>query len=230
MWSDTLPTPVQKYFQKVLPPNFPFIKEAVCSQEGQLRTSLQSKRWMPFTANQIVEPVATSFKWSADIKLIPFLHLKVVDSFQQGFGRSQVGIGPLILDSAGDNLEMNLGSMHRFLAEAVWYPTALLPQSGVKWEATDDKRARASLSYQSQSVELEFIFDDQSFVSGIFTKGRWGKFGKEFKLAPWEGHFREYKKHQGFLIPEYGEVGWYEESRWEKVWWGRIKDLQFTFG
>lgn len=229
MWSDNLPSPVQKYFQKVLPPHFPLIKQAICSQEGQARTSLHSKRWMPFTANQLVEPVATSFKWSADIRLIPFIHLKVVDSFQQGFGRSHVGVGPFVLDAAGDTPQMNLGSMHRYLAEAVWYPTALLPQSGVKWEPVNDQRARASLSYQGQSVELDFIFDEHHLVSGIFTSVRWGKFGKEFKLTPWEGHFREYKKHQGFLIPEYGEVGWYEGSSWEKVWWGRIKDLQFIF-
>ena len=38
------------------------------------------------------------------------------------------------------------GELMRFFAEAAWYPTALLPSQGVRWEAMDDRTARATLA------------------------------------------------------------------------------------
>ena len=43
---------------------------------------------------------------------------------------------------------VNLEEGLRYLAEAVWMPSALLPSNGVAWEAVDDLHARASLTYQ----------------------------------------------------------------------------------
>jgi hypothetical protein len=35
----------------------------------------------------------------------------------------------------------------RYLAKAVWYPTALLPRQGVRWDLIDEATARASLTF-----------------------------------------------------------------------------------
>ena len=39
--------------------------------------------------------------------------------------------------------EVAQGELMRFFAEAAWYPTALLPSQGVRWQAVDDTSARA---------------------------------------------------------------------------------------
>jgi len=37
--------------------------------------------------------------------------------------------------------EMARGELMRFLAEATWYPTRLLPGNGMSWDAIDDSTA-----------------------------------------------------------------------------------------
>lgn len=37
------------------------------------------------------------------------------------------------------------GEFMRFFAEAAWYPTALLPSQGVRWQAVDAHTASARL-------------------------------------------------------------------------------------
>ena len=48
--------------------------------------------------------------------------------------------------------ELAHGELMRYLAEAPWYPTALLPGQGVRWEPIDDVSARASLTDGATTV------------------------------------------------------------------------------
>ena len=121
-----------------------------------------------------------------------------------------------------DTPEMNSGSLHRYLAEAVWYPTALRPSANLKWTRIDAARALATLTNQDVTVSLEFRFAETGEVAGIYTPGRWGTFGRGYRQVPWEGHFREYRYRDGFLVPTEGDVGWYVDNGWHAVWKGRI--------
>jgi len=38
--------------------------------------------------------------------------------------------------------EIAQGELMRFFAEAAWYPTALLPSQGVRWEAVNDTSSK----------------------------------------------------------------------------------------
>jgi hypothetical protein len=60
----------------------------------------------------------------------------------------------------GGTPEMNAGSLHRYLAEAVWYPTALLPGPNLNWTAIDSSKALATLTDHGIMVALEFRFAD----------------------------------------------------------------------
>ncbi|WP_425532220.1 DUF6920 family protein [Aromatoleum anaerobium] len=46
-----------------------------------------------------------------------------------GSGQAQL-LSAVTVASDRDKPELNSGSLHRYLAEAVWYPTALLPSAG----------------------------------------------------------------------------------------------------
>jgi hypothetical protein len=43
----------------------------------------------------------------------------------------------------------------RFLAEAPWYPTTLLPGQGVRWKAIDDSTASATIQDGDTRVTLD---------------------------------------------------------------------------
>ena len=78
----------------------------------------------------IVTPL---FNASGDSILLPALHLRVTDSLLGGVGAGNVSLMSAIkVGSDAGNPELNSGALYRYLAESVWHPTTLLPQSGVK--------------------------------------------------------------------------------------------------
>jgi hypothetical protein len=124
---------------------------------------------------------------------------------------------------------MNSGALHRYLAEAVWYPTALLPSTYLHWSPIDDTKALASLTDSGITVHLEFSFNDDGEVTGIYSPGRWGTFDGGYKQVPWEGHFRKYEVRDGMWVPTEGEVGWYSSGEWQSVWKGTIAEVSYEF-
>jgi hypothetical protein len=117
---------------------------------------------------------------------------------------------------------MNSGSLHRYLAEAVWYPTALLPSRTLKWTAIDATASLATLAYRDVSVSLEFRFAPTGEVTGIYTPARWGMFSGRYSQVPWEGHFRDYRDRDGVVVPTEGDVGRYVDDEWRAVWKGTV--------
>ena len=124
--------------------------------------------------------------------------------------------------------ELNSGSLHRYLAEGVWYPTALLPPS-VVWSSIDGGAAQATLKDRGTIVALEFRFNDMGEVTSIYAPRRFGRFDGGYMQVPWEVHIRDYEVRSGVRVPTYGEVGWYEDGVCETVWKGNLADVDYGF-
>lgn len=69
--------------------------------------------------------------------------------------------------------ELKAGALHRYLAEAVWYPTALLPGAGVQKSPIDDARAVATLTDGGNTVSLELRFNEAGEALVVHTLGHW---------------------------------------------------------
>lgn len=223
-----LPAPVQRYLRHVLPEPSTMVHLARYTQTGALRTHTRSRHWLAFKATQWVAPAATAFVWDARVQLLPLLHVRVRDSLVGGFGSGQVALmSALPLARTGANLPMNSGALHRFLAEAVWYPSALLPSEALHWSPIDDTSALATLREGDVSVSLEFRFNARDEVAAIFTPARWGAFDGGYRQAAWEGHFGSCTRHAGVAVPGEGEVGWYgDDGQWQAVWRGAVAAAQ----
>lgn len=219
----SLPMPVQKYFKHVLKDGQPIIKSAKFKQHGKLITEIQSNKWLSFEADYFATPLSPGFFWNAKIFMIPFFHIRVLDSYHAGKGTGLVRLLSLwTIEKESDHLEINSGALHRYLAEAVWFPTALLPQTGVRWDSLDNSRAIATLNNHGLSVSLEFRFNKIGEVVSIYSPGRWGRFDGVYKQIGWEGHFSDYIEKGGMRIPRRGEVGWYNINELKIVWRGEI--------
>jgi hypothetical protein len=227
---DSLPAPVARYLAHVLPDGWRPVAVARFRQVGELRPDIEKERWSRFEATQTVVPPVNGFVWNAQIGIAPLLHVRVLDAYVGGEGSGRVSLLSALTVAREDGRhELSSGSLHRYLAEAVWYPTALWPSAFVQWTAVDDTKALATLTDGALTVSLDFCFNDADEVTGIYSPARWGRFGGDYVQAPWEGHFRSYEERDGMLVPTEGEVGWYSSGTWQSVWRGKVVDASYEF-
>jgi len=223
-----LPPPVARYFQHVLTDGQKLIRTAELQQSGELRTDTDSNTWSPFTASQTVVPRATGFLWNARIRMPLGTHVRVIDSYFGGVGSGRVSLlSAFSVASEEDVPELNSGALHRYLAEGAWFPTALLPQSGVVWSPINDHTALATLTDRNITVSLEFRFNEVGEVTGIYSAGRYGQFEGGYRQVPWQGNFRDYHDQAGMRVPSYGEVGWYDNGVLQLVWKGNVNSVRY---
>ena len=225
------PAPVRRYLRRVLQDGAVPVTTARFTQRGRLRTGSAAKRWMAFDALHVVRPARTEFVWTADVQAFGPLHLRVIDSLQAGRGAGEVkALSVWRVAASTPCHEMDCGALHRFLAEAVWYPTALVPGPRLRWTAIDETRALATLSIDTASVALEFRFDGDDQVASIYTPARWGRFGRRFEQHGWEGHFSRYQWIDGLRVPRHGDVGWFVGAQWACVWEGDVVTADYEWG
>lgn len=168
-----LPAPVRAYFENTLQEGQPYIDSVRVKQDGKLRLGDASSSWKPFTATQHVTVDPPGFFWNAAISLVPFVSLHIRDLFRDGDGSAEVSLyGIVPLDRAGPSQELNEAELARYLAEAVWYPTALLPSEGVQWEPVDERTAKATIDHGDVSASLTFSFNEDDEVTRIYTEKR----------------------------------------------------------
>ena len=214
-----LPAPVVRYFEFALTPGQRLVRAARLEQAGSF--AMKRDAWVPFTATEHLTARPVGFVWDARIRMVPLIPALVRDSYIGGEGAmlgTMAGVVPLV-DQHG-TASMASGALMRYLAEAVWLPTALLPVNGVTWEGIDDSTARATLVDGATRVSLDFRFAPDGRVTG--TRGeRLRDDGGRSTLLPWVGKHEDYERVQGMMIPRRGEVGWIMPDGPFAYWRGR---------
>jgi hypothetical protein len=225
-----LPAPVQRFLRKVLVEGAPVVTAVRVRHEGEFNMSEAADRWRPFSSDQLVTIHPPGFDWDARIRIVPGLPVRVHDAYVEGEGilhAALLGVFPLVrLRGKGAIAE---GELMRFLAEAAWYPTALLPSQGVRWTEVNGRAARAELADGEVLVRLMFRFNDQDLIESVEAASRGRMAGREIVPTPWRGRFWDYEQRGGMLVPLQGEVAWLLPGGSKPYWRGRITSLEYQF-
>lgn len=235
---DELPPPVQRYFHKVLPAGQLPIIEARIRHHGQFSLAETEPKWVPFTSTQLVVPgspgsASPGFLWDARISMPLGLRVHVHDAYIHGQGQLHAALlGLVTLARPASTPDLDCGELMRFLAEAVWYPTALLPSPAVRWQPLDASSARATLTdtrgTASTTVSLDFHFDTEGHVHEVTTDARPRLVGKESVPTPWSCRLWDYQQHaSGIWIPMSGEVAWLLPEGRLPYWRGRVESVEY---
>ena len=222
-----LPAPVIRYFDFALMPGQRLARAARMEQEGTF--AMKRDAWVPFTAVEHFRTSPPGFVWDARIRVAPLLPALVRDSYVSGEGAMLAKVaGVVTLVNQQGTASMASGALMRYLAEAVWLPTALLPVNGVRWSEIDDSTARATLADGATRVWLDFHFAPDGRVTG--TSGeRLRDEGGHSTLLPWVGTHDEYERVDGMMIPRRGEVGWIMPDGPFPYWRGRQVRIAFEW-
>src|ERR1700674_3490077 len=168
-----LPAPVQKYFRAVLKEGQPIVSALRVKHSGTFNMGDTGEKWKGFTSTQRVIAQRPGFDWEARIEMMPGLTARVHDAYIAGEGilyATLFGLVPVAY--LRGTPEIAQGELMRFLAEAAWYPTALLPSQGVQWKAVDDFFAKATLKDGETAVTLLFRFGVNGLIKSMRAEAR----------------------------------------------------------
>ena len=225
---DGLPAPVQRYFRAVLSDGQAIVSRVSVTHTGTFNMSETAEQWKPFTSTQHVTTRPPGFVWNGRIAMIPGLPVRVHDAYVAGEGLLRASLfGLITLAEMRGTPAMNEGELMRYLAEAAWYPTALLPGQGVQWTAVDDSSAKATLRDGNTRASLLFRFDEAGLIESVYAETRGRSVAGDIIATPWEGRWFDYALRDGMRIPLAGEVAWLLPEGRKPYWRGRIAEIRF---
>ncbi len=235
-----LPTPVQRYFRAVLKDGQPLIASATIDMAGTINMSATAAQWKPFTSTQrAVNSVVGAqprlrpgFLWDAQVNMFPGVAARVEDSYIAGQGQLIAKLwGLFTVAHVRDGGEIARGEFMRYFAEAAWYPTALLPSQGVRWEAVDDASANATIVDGPITLSLIFRFNHAGLIAAVRAEARGAGVGKDgvMLMLPWDCGYSDYRPLDGMLIPMAGEAAWVQAAGRKAYFVGQVQKLRYEF-
>jgi hypothetical protein len=229
-----LPAPVQRYFRAVLTDGQPIIAAASIEMAGTINMSATAEQWRPFTSHQrVVTSVAGSrpgFLWDAQVDMFPGVPAHVEDSYIVGQGQLIAKLlGLFTVADAHGGGELARGEFMRYFAEAAWYPTALLPSQGVRWQAAGDTSANATLVDGPIALTLLFSFNEAGLIASVRAESRGAGVGKDMVMLPWDCALSDYQPQDGMLLPKRGEAAWMRPDGRKAYFAGHVRQLSYEF-
>ncbi len=220
---EDLPASVRRYLDLALHDAAADTTRVELRQQGEFRMGDADDSWKPFTATEVFTVSPPGFVWDARIRMAPGIHALVRDSYIGGVGAmkaSAQGVKTIVDATPSDALSQ--GALQRWFAEAVWFPMALRPERGVRWEAMDEQRARATIVDAGHTVSLEFTFSTTGDVVRVFAPDRMREVQGRYEPTPWEVVCTDHAVRDGVRIPTQCEVAWLLPTGRFPYWRGRI--------
>ncbi len=193
-----LPEPVQNYFQYSLSEGQPYISYVRLKHEGKFRQK-PNQKWVPIKGEEYFTLQNPGFIWKGQVPMI-----SAIDKYIDGKGSLIVKLFSLfkLVDYSGK--EADQGELFRWLSEAVWYPTALLPSENLKWAPLDALSAKVTYSDPGISIEGIYYFNEFGQIIGF----NGCRYFEEARLESWTVKCGDYRVVNNIKIPFYAEVTW----------------------
>ena len=225
-----LPAPVQRYFRTVLREGQPMVTGVRVQHRGTFNMGETTDQWKSFTSNQRVVTQRPGFDWDGRVAMMPGVPVRVHDAYVTGEGILHAAVfGLFTLVNMRGTGAVAKGELMRFFAEAAWYPTALLPSQGVRWEAVDDRAARGTLTEGAITLTMLFTFNEQGLIDTVRAEARGRTVGGRVVPTPWHGRIWNFEERGGMRVPLAGEVAWLLPEGEKSYWRGRIIEIVYEF-
>ncbi len=184
-------------------------------QRGRMRTE-PNGRWLNFTSVQNYRTDAPSFIWEAHVKYFPGVFMTGFDRLRDGVGSMQIqllGLLDLVVSEPG--VQVNEGSILRYLGELCWFPEAAASPY-IHWQQTGPLTATATMQSGQTKATGTFIFSPSGDLIS-YTAERYYGSGADAKKERWEVINTRHGLYNGVRIPDQCEVTW------------KLKDGDFTW-
>lgn len=204
----------------------PNINSVFLKQKAFMKMKPDQTDWYEAEAIQYFNINHSSFIWSVKMQMMTLIKVLGRDKLLDGKGEMLVKLFGLIpLVDTKNNEKLNTGSLQRYLAEIVWFPSAAL-SNNIRWEAIDDSTASATINVNGTFADGIFYFNkDGSFKK--FSTMRYFGGEDDSKLNEWIISSNEINEINGIKIPTKSTATWNLESgKWD---WLKIEISEITY-
>ncbi len=221
-----LPEPVQRYFKYSLQDGQHYISYARLKHNGTFRTN-EDQKWMPISGEEYFTTQRPGFVWYATVKPFPSVWIAARDMYFNGHGNMLIKIFSTFTIADAKGSEMDYSSLIRFLSEAPWYPTALLPSEYLQWEEIDSESARAVISDGDITASAIFYFDGKGEITRLECV-RYMSVDDSYSKETLIGYYRQYKEIDKVRIPHEVEVVWHLKTGDFSYARFRVTEIEFN--
>jgi hypothetical protein len=159
--------------------------------------------------------------------MLPPVPVHIRDSYRGRTGAMLGRLGAVVpVVDEGGTPQIAESALGRWLGEAAWFPTALLPGGAVRWEAIDDSTARATVSDGEVRASAEFHFAPTGEIARV-TMQRYRDVDGSAVLTPFEGEYAAYERRNGVMIPTRAEVAWLLPEGRFTYWRARPERIEY---
>ncbi len=205
---DDQPKLLQKFFTAVIKDSTRIPNFITLNQSGEMKTEANSE-WLKMNAREVLTTSTPALLWDGKIGNSKFFWVEIIDSYLRYKGRSLVKINSSITIGDSKGIEIDKSNLFKFLSEAVFFPTSLLPSSNLYWDILDSNSAEVKFTDEQTSVVAKFFFNENGTINKIETLDKFLSKNNNFKESLYTVYFHKYKwVKDTFLIPTYFEVEW----------------------
>jgi hypothetical protein len=201
----SLPPPVRSWLEGAGVIGRPRVRTVELDQAGEMRTAADGP-WMPVSARQWFTVEQPGFVWTARLTMkgVPVVGR---DSYLGGRGRMLISGTGLFALVDGRGAEIDQGTLLRYLAEIIWFPSAALAPY-LRWDPIDAHRARVTMNHGGVTASAVYTFDARGRVQEMSAQRYLGAGGKTPTLERWSGRVSAWGAPSGVVIPTEGVVSW----------------------
>jgi hypothetical protein len=214
----------------VLKEGLPIVTAVTVHHTGTFNVTALGTRamWMPFTSEQRVVTNRPGFVWNARMSLLPGIAIRVHDAYAAGVGTLHPAVmGLFSLTQQNGTGDIARGELMRYMMEAAWYPTALLPSQGTTWSAVDPATADATMRDGDISMTMRFTFGADGLIESVYAKARGALVGGKLVPLPWGGRLSNYQERAGMHVPLTAEAAWLPPGERKPYWRGTITSADY---
>jgi hypothetical protein len=175
------------------------------AQRGEIRSSADA-RWIPFTAEEVVDATRSAFSWDARVGGNALTSVVVTDAYENGHGRLVVKKGPLTLTKmVGPDVDR--GELQRYLGYVSYCPPMLLNHPTLEWTAIGpfSLRLQDRQDPGGTSVDVEI---DETGRPVVTRAQRPMTTGKRVTIQPWSAAGGDEREYEGLRIATHLEASW----------------------
>jgi hypothetical protein len=175
-------------------------------QRGEMRSG-PGARWIPFTAEEVIEATRSSFRWEARYSSGLNSAFTVTDAYEEGHGRLALKLGGLLPVKSMRGPEFDKGEIQRYLGAIAMCPAAILNHGSLEWSVAGPACLRVWDREDPTGATVDLEIGEDGRILGCRAE-RPRLLGKETVPTPWSAQCLEFRVWDGLRIVSRLEVSW----------------------